>query len=168
MYKKVIKLPAVILIRWTISEPKSQKALTNSLKWYMVLIEATPLTDAAVATAELAAEFDTGGDEPAFFVFFSMVPELEATNSCLTTTLSANRRIRVTAARRRRRVRTRASRSACVTTPSNKLLFDLKRPGLPGFEPWFPITVWDMDSQCFSRAELTLRDSRQASLKYKV
>ena len=54
---------------------------------------------------------------------------------------------------------------ACVTTPRPTKLFLVVRSckGLLGLEPWFPITVCDIDSHSFSRAELTLRDSRQAS-----
>ena len=35
-------------MRWTMSDPKSQKALTNSLKWCIVLMDA--LTEVAVLT----------------------------------------------------------------------------------------------------------------------
>ena len=78
-------LPVAIRTVEFISEPKSQKALTNSVKWCIV-----------------------------FIVFKSSTRpfSLDTVNSCLTTTLSASNRIWVTDTNSLRNVRSRASRSA--------------------------------------------------------
>ena len=71
------------------SIPKSQKALTNSAKWFIVLSGAPP----------------------------PLLSALETTSSCLTTTLSASSRMRVTAASRQRSVRTSASENPPIMAP---------------------------------------------------
>ena len=119
--------PVEILMRWTISDPKSQNALTNSLKWCIVLMEAKIaawlLTVAVALLALVAGDPEFPDLEPFCFISIVLVdPVFEATNNCFTTTLSANSKIRVTAANNRRRVRIKASKSPWIKTGFFKLL----------------------------------------------